>query len=133
MRIDNTSGLDPSIDIRSNSQNGLISLSEHPKLESLYNIARQNFPGNRALKLLAESLYRLFTNQRNAVNVLKQSKSFSSTGNLPFADENDSKVFWYSFLLKEHNLYAAKQEETQGNQAARNNFFARFLPGKSSN
>ena len=55
MRIDNTSGPDPSIDIRSNSQNGLISLSEHPKLESLYNIARQNFPGNRALKLLGEN------------------------------------------------------------------------------
>jgi hypothetical protein len=54
-QIDDTRSLDSSINIRSNSQNALISLSEHPKLESLYNIARQNFPGNRALKVLGEN------------------------------------------------------------------------------
>jgi hypothetical protein len=100
-----------------------------PKIKSNLKNMRNEY----TLETLAESLYRLFPNQRNAVNVLKQSKSFSSTGNLPFADDKDSKVFWYSFLLKEHNLYAAKQEEIQGNQATRNNFFARFLPSKPSN
>jgi hypothetical protein len=83
------------------------------------------------LQVLAESFHKRYPTMEDAVGAIKESQSFpaSSIDRLPFKSEKSSKDFWYLFLLEEHNLYAAKQQEIQGNQAAKNNFFARFLPG----
>jgi hypothetical protein len=87
------------------------------------------------LQVLAESFHKRYPTMEDAVGAIKESQSFpaSSIDRLPFKSKKGSKDFWYLFLLEEHNLYAAKQQEIQGNQAAKNNFFARFLPGKPSN